>query len=170
MALFRLFDESKGRDRELKMDMQEDDSKSVVLSPSNDSPDFEFGSVSDDGGVRSPLTMAMLFYVVTAGAIVSACLRSLVGRVELTSAPFLAVLVGGSTIGFFSGLIFGFFFFRSIKAASVSSCVAIVVGGVAGALAMVGGDSFFETSLIAFAGCWLMVVVMLVSARRAITR
>ncbi len=73
----------------------------------------------------------------------------------------------GIVIGFLSGLVLGFYVIKGRIAAVLASCLGILVGAIAGGLSLVQGEYFFEITLIAFAGCWLLVVVMLLSARFA---
>lgn len=155
-------DPLKSKDHAFDSDSQENDPHSPFHVASEG--EFEFSQTLANGR-RSVLTITLLFYLVTSGAILSACLRSLVGRVELTDASFVGVLIGGSAIGLFASMISGYFYFRSVTAAVVSGGAGIFVGAIAGGLALVGSDAFVEVAIIAFGGCWLMLMVMLLTAR-----
>jgi hypothetical protein len=125
---------------------------------------FDFGS-TERSGREHPITVALMFYVVTLGGIISACLRTLVGNESLTEASLQWVVLAGIVIGLISGGAIGFYVIKGRKAAVVSSCMGIVVGALAGGLAMVQGTHFVEIATISFIGCWLLISVMLLSAR-----
>ena len=116
-------------------------------------------------GQRNPLSIALLFYLVTVGGILSACLRSLVSSEVATTQSLTRLLVSGAIVGFFGGGGLGFFYFRSSRAGMMASALGLVIGIVAGALALVEGKFFLELLLLGFAGSWLLIVVMLLSAR-----
>ncbi len=128
---------------------------------------FEMGvpSTGSQSTQRSPISISLLFFVVTVGAILSACLRTLVGNESITSRVMAVLVVTGVVVGFISGGCLGMFGYKSAKAAGICSLVGLIVGAVAGGLAAVSGDSFGEIALIAFGGCWLLILSMLISAR-----
>ena len=76
-------------------------------------------------------------------------------------------MLAGVIIGFLSGAALGFYVIKGRLSTVVAACLGILVGAIAGGLSLVQGKYFLEISLIAFAGCWLLVVVMLLSARFA---
>lgn len=114
---------------------------------------------------RSPLTMAMLFYVVTVSGIISACLRTLVGNQAVTTQSMTVVLLAGIVIGLIGGGLIGLVYFKTIKAGFIASSMGILVGGLAGGLALVDGKYFMEVTFIAFGGSWMLILIMLLSAR-----
>ena len=114
---------------------------------------------------RNPLTMAMMFYVVTIGGIVSASMRSLSESAVATNESLVRLCSIGGAIGFTLGSALGFFIFRKSSALMAGGVIGTLVGTVAGGLALIETKNFLEISLLAFGGCWLLVVVMLLSAR-----
>lgn len=108
-----------------------------------------------------------MFYIVTVGGILSACLRTLVGSPVLTGESLQRLILAGIVVGWVSGLLLGLYVIRGRLAAVLCSCVGILVGAVAGALALVRAEYFGEIAAIAFFGCWIMVLAMLISARFA---
>lgn len=140
------------------------------MPDSNDDGKPDLTLVVDDqrvavDGRRNPLSVALLFYIVTLGAIVSACLRSLVVSDDVT-VQSLAFLIGfGIAIGFFGGVTIGAFYFKGFFASSIAAAVGVGVGGLAGALALVDGSNFEEISLTAFGGCWVLILMMLLATR-----
>jgi hypothetical protein len=114
---------------------------------------------------RSPITLAFLFYLVTFGGILSACLRPLATN-ELATVQSISLLVGiGVAIGSFGGLALGGIAFRSLQAAAIAAAVGVVVGAIAGGLALVQTNRFTELGFIAFGGSWILILVMCLSAR-----
>ncbi len=114
---------------------------------------------------RSPLTLAFLFYLVTIGAVLSACLRPLSADGALTTQSLtLAIVIGGgagSTIGFLIGLVW----VRSQWLALVGLFCGLAVGAIAGALALVRSEHFLELVWIALGGSWLIVLTICLAAR-----
>jgi hypothetical protein len=114
---------------------------------------------------RSPISIAFLFYLVTIGAILSACLRTLGVNEAITGRWVLMVIFVGIVIGLATGGCLGFFYFKSWTATMIATLVGTCVGAVAGAITLVQVSHYMEIILVAFVGCWLMIVVMLVAAR-----
>lgn len=117
------------------------------------------------GQARNPLTMAMLFYIVTIGGIVSASMRTLPGNAATTEESIAWLCGGGAVVGFILGSVLGFVIFRKSSTLMAGAAIGVVVGAMAGGLALVETKNFLEISLLAFGGCWLLVVVMLLSTR-----
>ncbi len=113
----------------------------------------------------SPLSLAFLFYMVTIGAVLSACLRPLSADGVLTTQSLsLAIVIGGgagSTIGFLIGLMW----VRSQWLALIGLFSGLAVGAVAGALALVRADHFLELVWIALGGSWLIILTICLSTR-----
>ncbi len=114
-------------------------------------------------GRRGPITIAFLFYLVTVGAIISACLRTLTS--DTTGRAIVQMVFIGIAIGLVGGGVVGVFYFRTLRFAVIGTLVGTVVGAIAGGLALVDNERFVELASIAFCGSWLMIVVMLVAAR-----
>lgn len=116
---------------------------------------------------RSPISLSFLFYLVTFGAIISACLRTL-SQDEKVTAASLQVLIGwGAILGASMGAAIGIFAFRSFTLAGILSLSGLGIGIIAGALAMVNSQRFLEISTVACLGSWLVIVVMTLVARSA---
>ncbi len=113
----------------------------------------------------SPFTIALLFYVVTLGGIVSACLRTLIGNEFATARVLVTMLVAGAVFGLIFGAATGVIRFRTFAAALIGAGVGTVIGSLAGSLALVSGQHFSEIALTAFGGCWVLVLLMLAVAR-----
>lgn len=114
---------------------------------------------------RNPISIAMLFYVLTLAAIVAACLGRLTGDARVTYGTIGAAIAAGSFLGLLIGFLGGTFYFKSAKAALIGFGVGTLLGMVAGALSIVREVNFVPMMTIAFSGCWLMIVVMLLAAR-----
>ena len=114
---------------------------------------------------RNPISIAMLFYVLTLAAIVAACLGRLSGDARVTYGTLGTAIGGGSFIGLLIGFLGGTFYFKSVKASLVGFAVGALLGTAAGALTIIREVNFVPMMTIAFSGCWLMVVVMLLAAR-----
>jgi hypothetical protein len=119
---------------------------------------------------RNPISIAMLFYVLTLAAIIAACLGRLSGDARATYGTLGAAILSGSFIGIIIGFLGGTFYFKSVKAALVGFGVGTVLGAVAGALTIIREVNFVPMMTIAFTGCWLMIVFILLSARWQVQR
>lgn len=119
---------------------------------------------------RNPITIAMLFYVLTLAAIIAACLGRLSGDDRATYGTLGAAIVSGSFIGLLIGFLGGTFYFKSVKAALVGFGVGAALGAVAGALTIIREVNFVPMMTISFSGCWLMIVVLLLTARWQVRR
>jgi hypothetical protein len=119
---------------------------------------------------RNPISIAMLFYVLTLAAIVAACLGRLVGDARVTYGTMGAAIAAGSFTGLLIGFLGGTFYFKSVKASLVGVGVGAILGTVAGALTLIREVNYVPMMIIAFSGCWLMIVVMLLAARWQVRR
>ncbi len=115
---------------------------------------------------RSPITLAFLFYLVTFGGIVSACLRTLLDNdaVSTLSLQMAMTVCGG--IGMVIGFLLGLLRFRSWELAGSGTVGGLCVGLIAGALTLISAPNFLQINLIACTGGWLMIVAMCLAARR----
>ncbi|MEM7473633.1 MAG: hypothetical protein AAF483_01435 [Planctomycetota bacterium] len=125
--------------------------------------EFQF-SRTETASARSPLSLALLFYIVTTGAILSACLSFLAGNENVTMVRLAIVLGVGGLIGLILGLIIGILQLR-VAAAFIGGGVGLIVGLLGGALSMIEPAQFTSVTTICFAGCLLLVASMLVAAR-----
>lgn len=125
---------------------------------------FEFEKRSEQS-VQSPLTITLLFYIVTMGGIVSACLATLGGNENVTVLAVAAALGVGATIGIKLGVFVGLFYFRRLRDCGVGAVVGAGVGLVAGGLSLVSSEDYWTVASLSFVGCWLLVLLMLASAR-----
>lgn len=153
------------------MNSKREDPSAFEMSnlPREDSDDASFETASKKsvsaGKHRSPVTISLLFYVVTLGAILAACLRSLVGGDAVTPQTLAQSLILMSILGVMSGAVLGLFYLRSWRAVLIGVVVGVVVGCTAGGLALIDPGNFFELALLTFVGCWLLILTMLLSAR-----
>lgn len=132
-----------------------------------DRESISFGEASQAPSAehRNPISIAMLFYVLTLAAIVAACLGRMSGDQAATYGVLGAAIASGSFLGLVIGFLGGTFYFKSVKAALVGFGVGTILGSVAGALMVIKEVNYVPMMTIAFSGCWLMVVVMLLAAR-----
>ena len=125
---------------------------------------FEFEQRREQSA-QSPLTITLLFYIVTMGGIVSACLSTLSGNENVTTVAVAVALGAGATIGVKLGIFVGLFYFRRVRDCGIGAVVGAGVGLVAGGLSLVSSEDYWSVASLSFAGCWLLVLLMLVSAR-----
>ncbi|MEM7557817.1 MAG: hypothetical protein AAF394_01715 [Planctomycetota bacterium] len=125
---------------------------------------FEFEKRREQSA-QSPLTITLLFYIVTMGGIVSACLATLSGNENVTVLALAAALGVGATIGIMLGVFVGLFYFRRVRDCGVSAVVGAGVGLVAGGLSLVSSEDYWTVASLSFVGCWLLALLMLASAR-----
>lgn len=114
---------------------------------------------------RSPVSIAFMFYLVTIGAIISACLRTLSLDGAITTRWVLTVVFIGIVAGLIAGGLIGAFYFKRWIAVMIGTLVGPGVGAVAGTLTLVDIDHYLEIALVSFVGCWLMIIIMLAAAR-----
>lgn len=114
---------------------------------------------------RSPITLAFLFYLLTLGGIISACLRLVTANPAATrEALGTSVTAGGiavSLLAAFLALVRG----QSWPAALLTTLAGLALGFIAGGLTLVSPTSFATLISIAFAGCWLIIASMCLTAR-----
>lgn len=130
-----------------------------------DESEFEYPASEQSRSMRNPLTMSMLFYVVTIGGILSASLRTLGGSSVVTTESLIQIEIIGIVLGVILGFGIGFFLFRKGTACVSGALLGFLVGAVAGGLALVEIDNFVEIAGLAFGGSWVLVVTMLLSSR-----
>ena len=119
---------------------------------------------------RNPISIAMMFYVLTLAAIVAACLSRLSGDVRVTYVSLGTAIAGGSFTGLLIGFLGGTFYFKSVRASLIGVVVGAILGAIAGALTVIREVNFVPMMTIAFSGCWLMIVAMLLAARWQVHR
>lgn len=71
----------------------------------------------------------------------------------------------GAGIGLFIGMALGLFMLRSFLSLIAAGALGLLIGAIAGALAMVEASHFVEIITIACLGSWLMIVFMTIAAR-----
>ncbi len=114
---------------------------------------------------RKPLSIALLFYLVTLAAIVAASLRHLPNDDAITVEALIAALVAGGIIGLGFGLAAGITYFKSGTATTIAMASGILIGCAAGAVALIRAEHFIANMSIAFGGCWIVILMMLTTAR-----
>ena len=111
----------------------------------------------------NPISIAMLFYVVTLAAILAACFRTVFSEKLATGNAVAAFLIAGGIVGFSVGSLEGFR--RGGTSAWSGPLIGLALGILWGPLAMIQSIHFASVIGLAFTGCGIMVVVMLVAAR-----
>lgn len=115
-------------------------------------------------GTRSPLSLALLFYLITIAAILFATFQLL--RNETTpQITRLTNVSGGVATGFFVGAVAGALLARRATATIIGSLVGLPVGGLAGLLGMIAAEQFSNAVAITFIGCGLLITLTLIAAR-----
>ncbi len=122
------------------------------------------GSTTADSH-RNPISIALLFYLVTLAAIVAASLGRLSSDEFLTTQALWVSIVAGAVIGSMIGIVVGLTYLKSGKAAVAGLSVGLVLGCVAGALALVNTQHFLSNMAIAFGGGWLVILMILMTTR-----
>jgi hypothetical protein len=113
---------------------------------------------------QSPLSLALLFYLIALAAVVSACLQLLRG-IEVPPSTFLAFCSAGAALGFFVGSSGGAFVTRCGTAVLIGGMLGLPLGGIAGLLAMIEQQRFDTAMLSVFASCGLLILGSLLGAR-----
>ncbi len=126
---------------------------------------FGDASVTPAAEHRNPISIAMLFYILTLAAIIAACLGRLSGDDGVTSRALGAAIAGGTFLGLVIGFLGGTFYFKSVKASMVGVVVGAMLGTVAGALTVIREVNYIPMMAIAYSGSWLLMIVMLLAAR-----
>lgn len=119
---------------------------------------------------RNPISIAMMFYMLTLAAIVAACLGRLSGDDSVTFGALGTSIAAGSFTGLLIGFLGGTFYFKSVRVSLTGLGVGAVLGSVAGALTLIREENFIPMMTVAFSGCWLMIVVILLAARWRVQR
>jgi hypothetical protein len=121
--------------------------------------------ISNVSRSQNPLSLAFLFYLVTLGAIISACLRPLSNNAGVTVQTLQTALGVLGVTGLLLGFLLGLFVFRRWLLALGGIFCGLCIGLLAGALTLISSENFFEVMLIAAAGGWLLIVAMCLAAR-----
>lgn len=114
---------------------------------------------------RSPITLAFLFYLVTFGGIISACLGTLADNEAVTRQSLQWALLVCGAIGMLIGFLLGLLRFRRWSIAATGTLSGLCVGLIAGAMTLISAENFLQVNLIAAVGGWLMIVAMCLTAR-----
>ena len=111
---------------------------------------------------RNPITITLLFYLVTAAAIVAACYR----YIDVKSDSGLLQTIAASVIGAVIGAILGtIVLFRRSSHVWIAPLLGIAIGFAVGPLIRIRLVHFGSLLGISFLGSWILVVLMAVSAR-----
>ncbi len=119
---------------------------------------------------RNPISIAMMFYILTLAAIIAACLGRLTGDSRVTYGVMGTALGSGAFVGLCIGFLGGTFYFKSVQASLIGFAVGAVLGTVAGVLTLVREVNYLPMMAITFSGCWLVIVVMLLAAKWQVRR
>ena len=114
---------------------------------------------------KNPISIAMLFYVLTLAGILASCFGRLETNGSVTQTAITWALIIGSVTGTVLGMVGGAFYFRSAKAAVITLLIGGVLGAAGGVLTLIREKHYLSILTIAFAGCWLLIVLMLLKAR-----
>ncbi|GAB5405963.1 MAG: hypothetical protein Aurels2KO_41940 [Aureliella sp.] len=125
---------------------------------------FEMGDNAAQGQ-QSPISVALLFYLVTISGIAAACVRSLTTSEFATWTATAQCAIGTGLFGMVSGIVAGFVYRSRGLDFFLMPIVGSIVGAFSGLLLLVSVDQFYEVVITAFLGCWLLIVCMLVAAR-----
>lgn len=136
-----------------------------MVNQSSHPPITNYQPAPRDVSNRSPITLAFLFYIVTFGAIISACLATLVDNETATRQSLQWSMIGGGMIGMMIGCLLGLLRFRRWSLAATGTLSGLCVGLIAGALTLISSENFLQINLIAAVGGWLVVVSMCLTAR-----
>lgn len=124
--------------------------------------DFSTQSSLKDIEQRNPITITLMFYLVTAAAIVAACYRYIDVENDSSVLQTIAASVIGAVIGAILGTIV---MFRRSSHVWIAPLLGIVIGLAVGPLLRIRLVHFGTLLGISFLGSWLLVVLMAVSAR-----
>lgn len=122
------------------------------------------------GENRPAVSLSMLFYLVTCGAIVSAALANLADSELVTPAALSGAVVIGAVGGALSGSLAAGLLYRIPRAALWGLLIGAILGATAGMLSLVQSQHHGKTLLIAFAGGWLLIVLLMITARQGPAR
>lgn len=128
---------------------------------------FEMGKPNEltHTGGPQPLSVALLFYIVTVSAIATACLRTLANNEFATWEATTQISIAVAGLGLVCGVIAGFVYRTSGLDFFLLPVVGCVVGAFSGLLLLIDAKYFTEVLLLAFSGCWVLIVGMLLVAR-----
>jgi hypothetical protein len=115
--------------------------------------------------VQNPLTLSMLFYLVTVAAILAACLR-FVGASQATLGQYLWASLLGAVVGFFLGTSLGL----GTSVRLLAPAVGIFLGAVIGPLICIELSHFASIIITSFVGAWIIVLLNCLAVRHASTR
>ena len=113
---------------------------------------------------RSPMSLALLFYLITLAAVLSACLQLLRGQ-DVPRTAFLTYCVVGIVLGFVLGGAGGAFVTRRATATLIGSMLGLPLGGVAGVLALINHQRFEAAMIGAFCSCAVLIFCVLLATR-----
>lgn len=114
---------------------------------------------------RSPISIALLLYIITLCGIVSAVLSKIRDN-ETTTWQSLAWAIGlGWLAGFFLAVFLGTVWYRRIKAAFACLLTGSIVGPIAGGMVLVDSKHLPQLAIMVLGGCWLLLLVFTFSYR-----
>ena len=124
--------------------------------------DFSTPAKVDSLEQRNPITLTMLFYVLTAAAILAACYRYIAFDENGTSFEYAVSSAIGGVVGLMIGTIQ---LFRRSSHAWMSPVVGLFLGVAVGPLLRIQLTHFGTIIGISFFGSWMLVLIMSLAAR-----
>ncbi len=114
---------------------------------------------------QSPISVALMFYIVTMSAIAVACLRSVASNEFATWGATAQCIAGSGALGLISGVVSGFVYRSRGLDFFLMPIAGSVVGAFAGILLLVDVQHYLEILFVAFLGSWLLIATMLLATR-----
>ncbi len=129
---------------------------------------YEISELPPRHAEGSPLSVALLFYIMTLCAIAVACIRTLATNEYATWSVTLASAAIAGLLGLLSGIVAGLVYRSRGLDFFLFPVVGIILGAFAGLLLIVDVKHFLDIMTVAFVGSWTLIVMMLYVARKQI--
>lgn len=111
---------------------------------------------------RSPISLSLLFYLVTVAAIMAACIRFIQSDNSITANQVVAACV----LCAFTGMSLGFsMWIRGMLKYWTAPLLGLALGAAAGPILCVRLTHFSELIVMSFLGSWLLIVLICITAR-----
>lgn len=114
--------------------------------------------------LKHPISIALLFHLITLSAVAAACARYLVlDSVEIPTLSVMAgLLVGGAIVGLIVGVVVAI---HRPNYRWMSPIIGILLGLSASPLLLIPIKNYWHITTISFLGCWILIVFSLLVAR-----